>query len=243
MLETFKPLLCAAALSTLSACAAGKVDSSGPSGRTRDTGSEDVSVDSSEGETGDDPSDTDRPSTDEPKDTNDTGTPVDTGDPDTGGSCGLEIVERLDVPSLPSGWTIEDGDEDGYTWEWNNDINNIGYGAQGGYYWLDAGAAGDVVQRERILTAVYEKGACTAITLNFAHYFNYSNAEKGHVVLQRDDADWEDVKVYGSTENASESIDLTPFIEDAVNFRVGFFYNGNGSYYWKVDNIEIRGVK
>ncbi|MCP4676034.1 MAG: trypsin-like serine protease [Deltaproteobacteria bacterium] len=158
-------------------------------------------------------------------------------------SCMLDTRESFDSNGLPSGWSIGDGDSDGYTWEWNDIDNNIGGGSSGGYYNVDSNAAGALDMDELLTTDVYEIGGCGQASLKFNHLYIHESGDQAMVDIQVDSGAWQNLVSYTTDITAQEDIDVTSYLGAGSEFRFRFRYTANDDEQWKVDDVQVVGAK
>jgi hypothetical protein len=154
-------------------------------------------------------------------------------------ACTLSINEPFNSSGLPSGWTVEnyDGDGYGYQWVWSNASNTTG--SSGGYWWCDSDYT--VNFDDRLYSATYNRGDCSSVLLSFNHDYSYYDGDVGYLQLQVNSGSWTTLTSYTSSTSGYVSIDLTSYIPTGASFRIRYRYVANYDWYWKVDNFTITG--
>ena len=83
------------------------------------------------------------------------------------------------------------------------------------------------------------------LILSFDHYFYTSFTTSTFYVEVYDGTQWVEI-LTGTTDSptdpVSESIDITAEVNGAANAQVRFRYEGDWSYYWIVDNVQVEDV-
>ncbi|MCP4606741.1 MAG: hypothetical protein GY847_40570 [Proteobacteria bacterium] len=158
-------------------------------------------------------------------------------------TCTLNISEQFDSSGVPTGWSVDDGDNDGYTWEWTDSSNDIGNGSSGGYYKADSNAAGAVDMDELLVTDVYERGPCGQIMLKFNHLYNHGSGDQAMVDIQVDSGGWQNIATYTADVMSQEDLDVTSYLGADSEFRFRFRYTANDDNRWKVDDIQVVGAQ
>jgi hypothetical protein len=162
----------------------------------------------------------------------------DTENPDE--TCSLDVTQEFTNAPLPKGWSIVDGDSDGYTWQWADMGNNIGVGSGAGHYWIDAASAGPVSLDEQLTTEEFDRGGCASVRLYFTHRFDRTS-DQGRVSIQVDGGAWKSLHTFYADDSGSKDINLTSFLGSGKKFRLQFSYEGVGTQYWRVDDVRIVG--
>ncbi|MCP4679997.1 MAG: DUF4185 domain-containing protein [Deltaproteobacteria bacterium] len=157
--------------------------------------------------------------------------------------CNLDYQEQFDANVLPAGWSIGDGDSDGYTWEWTDLDNNIGNGSSGGYYQVSSNAAGAVDMDELITTGLYERGECGQVFLQFNHLYQHESGDQAQVDIQVDSGAWQNIATYSSDITSHEDLNVTSYLGAGSTFRFRFRYVANDDKKWKVDDVRIVGTQ
>lgn len=87
----------------------------------------------------------------------------------------------------------------------------------------------------------------SAATLNFFHYFRYTNTDEAVVQISVNGGTiWTDLQVYlsdtgSSTSFSSATINLTPYVNNA-DVKIRFNYYAEYGYYWAIDNVSVTGT-
>jgi hypothetical protein len=163
-------------------------------------------------------------------------------DADSDGDCDLDVLESFTETDLPEGWHIEDYDGDGYGQTWTRNATDNTTGGEGGYYWVDS-TSKIADFDDRLLTAAHGLGDCTGAILSFNHDYRDRDAtDSGRVDVQVDEGEWQTVSTYSADASGAVELDLTSYLGNGSSFRVRFRYAGNNDYYWKVDDVRIRGA-
>lgn len=170
----------------------------------------------------------------------DSDTDVDS-DTDSDAECTLETSETFDGDTLPSGWEIENFDEDayGYAWDWSEDDNSTG--GTGGYWWING--AFPVAFDDRLISETYTRGACPEVVLSFNQDFaREGSTDFGYVQIQVDEGTWQTLTTISASTTGGFDTDLSSFLPSASSeFRIRFRYVGNNNLHWKVDDFELFG--
>ncbi|MCP4676435.1 MAG: hypothetical protein GY854_13165 [Deltaproteobacteria bacterium] len=69
--------------------------------------------------------------------------------------------EQFNTSSLPAGWSVDDWDNDGYTWEW-----------------IDSNATDTVDVDELLTTDLYARGGCAQIILKYNHSYLHESGDQ-----------------------------------------------------------------
>ncbi len=157
--------------------------------------------------------------------------------------CMLSTRESFDNSGLPTGWSVGDGDSDGYTWKWTDSNNNIGNGSTDGYYEVSSGAAGPVNMDELLTTDIYKIGGCGQVSLKFNHLYIHESGDQAMVDIQVDSGAWQSLATYTANVTAEEDIDVTSYLGAGTEFRFRFRYMANDDKQWKVDDVQVVGAK
>lgn len=163
------------------------------------------------------------------------------GNTDTGPDCVLDALQDFSSQTLPTGWSIVDGDNDGYTWQWSGNGNDIGVGSGAGHYWIDATDSGSTNMNEQLTTEEFTRGGCTTVTLYFTHRFDRTS-DQGRVSIQVDGGDWKTLRNFYADDSGSEMINITTDLGAGAKFRIEFNYEGVGTQYWRVDDVRVVGA-
>jgi hypothetical protein len=155
--------------------------------------------------------------------------------------CSLSVEESFDSSSLPGGWMIDNYDGDGYqyTWTWSSTSNTTG--GSGGYWWVDSTPYHEDFD-DRLLTAEYDLGECSSVTLSYNHdYSDYDVDDFGYVEIQVDQGGWQTMQSYDSSQDGFASHQVDSYLGSGTSFRFRFRYVGNYDYYWKLDDVRVTG--
>lgn len=159
-------------------------------------------------------------------------------DVDTDVDCELEISESFTAAGLPTGWVIDSYDGDGYQWTWTTTGNTTG--GSGGHYGIDGSHA--LNHDDRLITAQYDRGGCSAVDLGFNHHYSDNDADDfGYLDVAVDSGPWETVHTYSSTGSGPQTFDLTSYVGSGSQFQIRFRYVGYGDNFWRVDDVEVTG--
>jgi hypothetical protein len=152
------------------------------------------------------------------------------------------VDETFTSSGLPSGWTIEDGASDGYTWKWSNLTNDIGNGSSGGYWWCNSEGS-TASWDERLVTRTYHIQTCTTVTFAFNHNFKVSSGETAEVAIQVGSGSWDVLKTYSANTNLAETINVTSKIGTEKTFKFSFRYVASNGLSWKIDDVKVTGTQ
>ena len=163
-------------------------------------------------------------------------------------SRALLIEEDFNL-GIPTGWIIEDGNNDNFTWEGVSDYNNQTLDGTD-FIFVDSDAAGSGISfDESLITSALDLTAYNNLILEFDQYFRYySNGldEKTDVDIW-DGTQWN--TIYTNTTNSiggwSSPDHQTLNIPDSyisAEFKIRFhYYNADYDYYWAIDNLKLYG--
>jgi hypothetical protein len=163
-------------------------------------------------------------------------------DVDSDADCSLDYSETFDGSGLPTGWEIEDFDDDayGYEWKWTEASNTTG--GAGGFWWING--AFPVQFDDRLMSDTYTRGACTEVALTFKQDFAKNGGDDfAFVQIQVGDGTWQTMTTLSASADGDYDIDLSPYLPSADSeFRIRFRYVGEDNLYWKVDDFELVGA-
>lgn len=154
-------------------------------------------------------------------------------------ACDGTMAEAFEGGALPTGWLVEDGDSDGYTWEWQGSGNDIGGEATGGYLMVDATTAVGAVLSERLVSLELSSQGCSNLSLSFDQSFPKGQDDQASVEISVNGAQWQPLEHYNAASSGPQAIDLTSVLSSDKSFRLGFLYEGSNGQYWKLDNVRI----
>ncbi len=160
--------------------------------------------------------------------------------PDQESGCLAAMTEDFTDSELPVGWNIEDGEGDGYTWHWTDSDNNIGNGAEGGYYLASSFAAPGMDLDEELITHRYRSRNCSSVNLSFNHLYRHSQGDAAEVAIQVGLGEWQTIATYTSDVTEHASINIDPYIDRTSVFRFRFRYTATDGNKWKVDDMRIH---
>ncbi len=162
------------------------------------------------------------------------------------------IDENFESGSLPTGWTITDGDNDGYTWN----ITTTGQSDLGGYdppsagsyyaYYSDDDAGRNNSTADEYLTAPAKYiGDAVQCSLYYGWGFRlYQTGEQLTAEVRFHDGiswgTWTVVATHNATGSGNSKIDLSTYLP-AESVQVRWHYTDGGNWGWAaaVDNIKL----
>ncbi|MBW2278536.1 MAG: hypothetical protein JRF63_13665, partial [Deltaproteobacteria bacterium] len=162
--------------------------------------------------------------------------------------CGLAVMETFDTATLPSGWSVYDGDgylsPDGYTWQ--HTTSSPPPGGSLGHWWVDSDGPGSGGPDfyEALYTTWYDGTGCDTANLEFDHYYNYyDDFEYGAVMMTSDGSTWNTLAIYELADDSGhKTLNLHPELWTSGSFQVKWLYVAHYDYYWKIDNVEMSGT-
>ena len=150
---------------------------------------------------------------------------------------------------IPTGWIIEDGYNDDFTWKGISDYNDESLNGTG-FIFVNSDAAGNSIDMdESFITSALDLSAYNSLILEFDQYFKYysgGNEEKTDVDVW-DGTQWN--TIYTNTTNSvggwsnpdHQSLNI-PDSYISSEFKIRFhYYNSNYDYYWAIDNLKLYG--
>ncbi|HEX7319253.1 MAG TPA: S8 family serine peptidase [bacterium] len=158
--------------------------------------------------------------------------------------------------SIPGGWTVVDGNGDGYMWEvgTTSDLGSYtppSYGVRYAYYSDDD--AGDGVQNnneELISPKIYSGATTSGLEIIYGYGFQvWETGEKYRVKMRRFTGSswsaWQDLVVYSASGSGVDTVNLGSYLPcDSLQFD-WFYSDSSASSHWgyanAVDNIAVRG--
>ncbi|MBN1123741.1 MAG: C10 family peptidase [Sedimentisphaerales bacterium] len=140
-------------------------------------------------------------------------------------------------------WWIEDGYDDGYTWDWYDALDDFGSGA---IALVDSDSAGYVDMDESLILYLDCSGLVDT-TLTFDHYFRYYYElpnEVADVDISINEGDWINVAQYiGQDDFGTEVLDISALVDGQTDVRIRWrYYNANWDYYWALDDIQVDAI-
>jgi len=165
------------------------------------------------------------------------------------------LFENFEQGIVPSGWTVIDGNNDGYKWTvgTTGDLGSYtppNYGTAYAYYSDDDAGSGVINYNEELLTPIIAvPQSATNLTFKYGYGFRvYQTGEKYRTHFRKKVGgvwtNWQQLKVYTSSGSGTDSIDLTNQLPcDSIQFR--FFYSDStASSHWgwacASDNVLIK---
>jgi hypothetical protein len=149
----------------------------------------------------------------------------------------------------PSGWAIEDGADDGATWQGcdpQNGCNRVLLGADGPFAVVDSDAAGQgVTLDEGLITPVLDLAAESHVYLEFVHRFSqYTTPDTGdfaYVEVSTDATTWVPVAEFGETALGTEVLNLSAELAGEPQAWIRFRYTDGGlwCWYWALDSVSV----
>jgi hypothetical protein len=163
--------------------------------------------------------------------------------------------EYFENPSMPPGWTVIDGNSDGYMWEvgTTSDLSTYtppSYGTRYAFYSDDDAGSGSISYNEELISpAIGVPGSIVNLEVVYGYGFRvYQTGEKYRVkVRTKSGASWSawgDIAVYTASGSGTQTVDLTSYLPcDSVQFD-WFFSDSTASSHWgwacAVDNVVLR---
>lgn len=137
-------------------------------------------------------------------------------------------------------WWIEDGSDDGFTWDIYDPLDNFGTGA---IALVDSDGAGYVHMNESLILYLDCSGRVQT-TLTFSHYFAYYEGEKGDVDIQIGDGPWQNLARY-SGQDYLETVTLEiPMADGQTDVKIRWrYYEAYYDWYWALDDIEVDAIE
>jgi Lamin Tail Domain len=150
-------------------------------------------------------------------------------------------------------WTITNDGVEAISWATDTVYNSTYPGktrtfnlANGEYARIDSDAPeGGIVEGYMTLTNPVDCSGMSIVMLSYNFYYNDYNATDWVIVeVSTDGAIWTQVALYdGADIETSENIDITAAIAgDPQNVQVRFWYTGDYSYFFLVDDVIISGL-
>jgi len=164
------------------------------------------------------------------------------------------LFENFEAGNIPNGWTVIDGNNDGYKWTvgTTSDLGSYtppNYGTKYAYYSDDDAGNGVINYNEELWTPKIGIPS-TAVNLKFKYGYGfrvYGTGEKYRTHFRKKVGgswtNWTQLKVYTSNGAGTDSFDLTNQLPcDSIQFR--FFYSDSTSFsHWgfacAVDNVLL----
>lgn len=171
-----------------------------------------------------------------------------------GGVVAYDTLLEEDFESgMPAGWTVVDGNSDGYMWTTGttSDMGTYtppGYGSAYAYYSDDDAGSGAINNNEELISPSIYSGGYTTLELVYGYGFRvYQTGEKYRVKIRTYNGGWSawsDLTVYTSSGNGTEIIDISSYLPaDSVQFD-WFYSDSTSSSHWgwacSCDNILLR---
>ena len=163
------------------------------------------------------------------------------------------LQERFEAVGIPPGWTVVDGNSDGYQWTTgtSSDIGSYAppnYGTRYAYY-SDDDAGGSVINynEELISPAVYIPGSTGNLTINYGYGFQrYESGEIFEVRARFFNGGWSSwitLATYTTSSNGTATIDLTSYLPaDSAQFE-WMYHDETSASHWgwasACDNVIV----
>ncbi|WP_222426941.1 M14 family zinc carboxypeptidase, partial [Hyella patelloides] len=153
----------------------------------------------------------------------------------------------------PSGWAVEvlEGNPETDIWRFDNpgkrSFLDSFEGFDGNFATYDSDALSDDGVDESVVleSPVFNASDSEEVFLSFDQYYGGiaagENASQIYVEASTDGTNWEQVYFSdtGETLTAPVTVDLTEELAEAENAQVRFRFDGNWSFVWGVDNVEV----
>ncbi|MCD6392512.1 MAG: M6 family metalloprotease domain-containing protein [Planctomycetes bacterium] len=174
-------------------------------------------------------------------------------------TSGLEMVRpiTLDVHNLvmtlhetgfdeglPGGWSIVDGNDDGYTWAPLNPSAPL-YVSE---YWtgpimlVDGLFAGGRYLDEDLITPSMDCSNYDSVTLSFSHKLHIiQNETPAYVELSINSGPWRNLLSYDTSADGEVELPL-PDADGRSDVRIRWHYVAMADRYWGIDNVKITGL-
>jgi len=159
-------------------------------------------------------------------------------------------TQDFSTGNLPNCWENIDKKGSGQIWRFNNP-GNVTFNATtafNGFAILDSDNYGDGgSQNADLITSTFNFSGCSEVKLNFEHYFRSYSTSSATVSYSLDGGStWIVIQAWtgSSTTNAAAySKDLSVEVAGHSNVKFKWNYTGSWSYYWAIDDIEIKTAK
>jgi hypothetical protein len=146
--------------------------------------------------------------------------------------------QTFDNSTLPVGWSVSDGDNDGYTFA-HSTSSPPATGA-GGHWAANSGACG-CDMNEVLETEIYDVSACANALIEFDHFYSDDgSSDQGVVMIQLDGGSWAVLHTYTTSDESHQAL-VHPLPAGTQTIRVRFFYEANDADWWKADNVKVTG--
>jgi hypothetical protein len=153
--------------------------------------------------------------------------------------CKAAMSEAFEGSGVPNGWLVQDGESDGYTWEWRDVDNDIGGAASGGYFMVDAASAVGAALKERLVTVERDYFGCQQLELSFDQLFSREQGDLASVEISINGEGWQPLRQYDSSSTGQQVLDLSSVLSSDATFRLSFLYDGSNGQFWKLDNVRL----
>jgi len=142
---------------------------------------------------------------------------------------------------LPAGWSIIDGDTDGWSWTSSNPEDRSNSNWTGTFMIVDSDFAGYVDMDEQLITPKINCSAYSNVMLKFKHYFRQNVSEICDVDVRIGEGSWQNVaRCQGADASGLVELDLSPIADGQSDVQIRWhYYDANYDYYWGIDDVEI----
>jgi subtilisin-like proprotein convertase family protein len=169
---------------------------------------------------------------------------------------GVTLSEDF-ATGIPATWTVVDGEAAGFTWYADDPADPAGCGSPdpappiaGPWAAVDSSCTGGGDRMdEQLVTPVLDFTDAPVVTLEFDHWFEWSEARRAEIgdVDVRSSwtgGQWVNVARYTGTSTANpqhEVIDITAEAGNAPDVQIRWhYYDGQAELYWYVDNVVVH---
>ncbi|MBU1239129.1 choice-of-anchor J domain-containing protein [Myxococcota bacterium] len=150
------------------------------------------------------------------------------------------------VGSAPTGWTVSDGADVGYTWVQCTTCSQLSDFTihTGAVAFIDSDDFIDF--DDSLISPALDCSGRTTITLEFDHSFKTYTSDYGHVdVSTNGGSTWtNEVFLINSVSifNSHETIDISSIAAGSSNVKIRFRYVAYFDYHWLIDNVRVTAL-
>lgn len=156
----------------------------------------------------------------------------------------MTLLETGFDEGLPGGWSIVNGNDDGFTWS-NLIPSGPPYTSE---YWtgpimlVDGLYAGATFLDEELITPSLDCSNYDSVTLSFSHrLFIFQAATLASVELSLNSEPWQSLHSYRTSTDGEVELAL-PDADGLRDVRIRWRYVAMADLYWGIDNVKVTGV-
>ena len=145
---------------------------------------------------------------------------------------------------LPIGWSIVDGNDDGYTWS----VSNPSGPTYISEYWtgpimlVDGLYAAGAFLDEELITPSIDCSNYDSVMLSFSHrLYIFQDATRAYVDLSINSGPWQNLLSYDTSTDGEVELPL-PDADGRSDVRIRWRYVAMADLYWGIDNVKITGL-